>query len=102
MEWAPVLRQLVKTHFSLNGEGSHDRVSQKVHEGVQRSRGKAVGTGCLDRRSGACVGALACGWCGREGGGVREGAARGGRGGGRGGGEGGQRGRGGRGGGGAR
>jgi hypothetical protein len=34
LDWSPVLKQMVKTHFSLNGELSHGIVSQAVHEGV--------------------------------------------------------------------
>src|SRR3954465_9115745 len=34
VDWSPILRQRVKTHFSSNGELSHGIVSQAVHEGV--------------------------------------------------------------------
>jgi hypothetical protein len=34
LEWAPKLRQPVKTHFSLNGEEGHEPISTKVHERV--------------------------------------------------------------------
>ncbi|HWD97478.1 MAG TPA: hypothetical protein VG345_00505 [Bryobacteraceae bacterium] len=34
MDWSPILRQTVKTHFSLNGELSHGIVTQAVHAGV--------------------------------------------------------------------
>ena len=53
LEWAPILRQPVKTQFSLNGEGSHEDVSKAVHKGIQRSRREATGTGSLPGRSGA-------------------------------------------------
>ena len=34
VEWAPELRQPVKTHFSLNGEKGHEPVSKDVLERV--------------------------------------------------------------------
>src|SRR5437870_4090981 len=34
LEWAPILRQPVKTQFSLNGEKSHDDVSKAVHKRI--------------------------------------------------------------------
>ena len=43
LEWAPKLRQPVKTHFTLNGEESHGPNTKEVHERVQGSRGAASG-----------------------------------------------------------
>jgi hypothetical protein len=34
VDLSPELRQTVKTHFSLNGELSHGKVSTEVHEGI--------------------------------------------------------------------
>ena len=34
VDWSPILRQTVKTHFSLNGELSHGLVTQAVHAGI--------------------------------------------------------------------
>jgi transposase len=34
LDWSPFLRQIVKTHFSSNGELSHGNVTQAVHAGV--------------------------------------------------------------------
>ena len=34
LEWAPKLRQPVKTHFSLNGEESHEPISTEFHKRV--------------------------------------------------------------------
>jgi NADPH:quinone reductase-like Zn-dependent oxidoreductase len=34
LERAPILRQPVKTQFSLNGEGSHEYVSKAVHQRI--------------------------------------------------------------------
>jgi hypothetical protein len=34
LDWSPILRQTVKTHFSANGELSHGIVAQAVHAGV--------------------------------------------------------------------
>jgi hypothetical protein len=31
LDWPPILRQTVKTHFSTNGELGHGIVSQAVH-----------------------------------------------------------------------
>jgi hypothetical protein len=51
VEWAPILRQPVKTQFSLNGEESHEHVSKAVHKRIQRSRREAAGTGGFAGRS---------------------------------------------------
>jgi Glycosyl hydrolase family 20, catalytic domain len=53
VEWAPILRQPVKTQFSLNGEESHEHVSKAVQQRIQRSRGEAAGTGGFPGRGGA-------------------------------------------------
>jgi len=53
MEWSPVLRQPVKTQFSLNGEESHELVSKAIHKRIQRSRREAATTGGIDCRGGA-------------------------------------------------
>jgi hypothetical protein len=34
LDWSPVLKQMVKTHFSWKGELSYGIVSQAVHERV--------------------------------------------------------------------
>src|ERR1700685_2796827 len=56
MDLSPVLRQMVKTHFQLNGELSHGIVTQAVHQGVQTGRCAAAGTRGIDWGSGAGVG----------------------------------------------
>ena len=45
VEWAPILRQPVKTQFSLNGKGVYELISKAVHKRVQGSRREAAGTG---------------------------------------------------------
>src|ERR1700722_11101818 len=56
LDLPPILRQTVKTHFSLKGELSHGIVSQAVHERVQTGRRAAAGAGSIDRRSSAGTG----------------------------------------------
>jgi len=49
---APKSETGVKTHFSLNGELSHERFSKKVHQGVQTGGGAPSGNGGFDGRGG--------------------------------------------------
>src|SRR5215469_14498490 len=55
LDWAPVLRQPVKTQFSLNGKESHEPAAKIIHQRVQGSRCEAVGAGCIHCRGGAGV-----------------------------------------------
>lgn len=55
LEWSPKLRQPVKAQILLNGELSHEFVSQKVHKRVQIGGGAPLGNGGFDRRGGASL-----------------------------------------------
>ncbi len=52
LEWTPILRQPVKTQFSLNGKGVYELFSKAVHKRVQGSRREAAGTGGVASRGG--------------------------------------------------
>ena len=55
VEWDPKVRQPVKTHLSLNGKGSHELVSQIIHQRVQGGRREAAGIGGVTGGSSAGV-----------------------------------------------
>src|SRR5882672_11122484 len=50
LDLSPILRQMVKAHFSWNGELSHGVVTKAVHQRVQTGRRTAAGTRCVHRR----------------------------------------------------
>jgi len=55
LDWAPKMRQPVKTQFSLNGKGVYGIFSKTVHKRVQGSRRKAAGTGGVVSRGGTSL-----------------------------------------------